>query len=180
MKIKIEKSKKDFEFLCMEATRTIYFFDEVCHYDVRNTLLKLEYLSSINKKPITLQICSPGGSVDAGIVLYDYIKSSKVPIYTHCKGMAASMAAILLGAGKKRTIDKNARVMIHQPSSGCIGKALDIETYAKEVTRIRELLNRLLSEDTGQKLSKVTKDTALDLWLDANEAVKYGIVDKIV
>jgi ATP-dependent Clp protease protease subunit len=142
----------------------------------------MEYLSKISKEPITLRMCSPGGSVDHGLVLYDYIKASKVPIHVIVSGMAASMAAILLGAGKKgkRYATKNSRIMIHQPSSGFLGKAIDIEIHAKEVSRLRHLLNSLLSEDTGQPLKKVSKDTESDYWMTAEEAKKYGLVDKVI
>lgn len=175
-------NKLNFEGHVTQETRTILYNEEVSRYSVADVILKLEYLTNIANKPVTLKICSPGGSVDAGLALYDYIKSSKVPIHTVCFGMAASMGAILLGAGKKgkRFATKNSRIMIHQPSSGYIGKALDIEVHAKETARIRGLLNQLLSEDTGQPLKKVTKDTELDYWMTAKEALQYGLIDKII
>ncbi len=142
----------------------------------------LTYLSELGKAPITLEICSPGGSVDYGLVLYDFIKSSKVPIYTHCTGMAASMGAVLLAAGKKgyRSASKNSRIMIHQPSSGYIGKASDIEIHANETKRIRKLLNQIIANDTGKPLARVSKDTELDYWMTAEEAKEYGLIDRIV
>lgn len=163
-------------------SRKLFFHSEVGQYAIVDIITSLEYLQKQNNKPITLQICSPGGSVDHGLVLYDFIKASKVPIYTVCTGMAASMGAILLAAGKKghRAVTKNARIMIHQPSSGYIGRASDIEIHAKETARIRSLLNKLISEDTGQPLKKVSKDTELDLWMTAEEAVEYGIVDRVI
>jgi len=165
-----------------QRTRIVKLHYAVGECSSVDTLLLLEFLSTQKTTPITLQICSPGGSVDHGLVLYDFIKTSKVPIYTHCTGMAASMGAVLLGAGKRghRTASKNARIMIHQPSSGYIGKATDIEVHAKETARIKKLLNTLLSQDTNQKFEKVSKDTELDLWMTAEEAKKYGIIDKVI
>ena len=167
----------------LQLTRVVYFHNEVNLYSVTEAMQLMRYLSELDsKKPIYLNICSPGGSVDAGLVLYDYIKSSKTPTYTICSGMAASMAAILLMAGKqgKRAATKHSRIMIHQPSGGFIGKASDIEIRAKEMTRVRSVLNNIIVADTGQPLKKVSKDTEADLWMTAEEAVKYGIVDKIL
>lgn len=164
----------------MVQTRTVYLYDAVHTESVENTLLKLDYLARISTKPITLNICSPGGSVDSGIALYDFIKSSKVKINTHCSGLAASMGAILLAAGHKRTITKNSRVMIHQPSGGYIGKSSDIATHAKEIVRVRELLTTLLANDSGQAFKKVYKDIEADTWLSADEAKEYGLVDKVI
>lgn len=166
----------------LQETRIVSFHGEVSTYAAEESLAKFEYLSSLNKKPITLRIFSPGGSVDAGLALYDFMKSSKVPIHTVCTGMAASMAAVLLAAGKKghRAATKNSRIMIHQPSSGFIGRASDIEIHARETARIKNLLNQILATDTGQKLNKVTKDTELDLWMTAEEALSYGLIDKII
>lgn len=169
-------------FHVLQELRIISFDYEVTRDSISMIITQLDYLTNLNKKPVRIRICSPGGSVDAGLMLYDYIKSSKVPIYTSCSGMAASMGAVLLGAGKKgyRTATKNTRIMIHQPTSGYIGKATDIEIHAKETARIRKLLNTLLSQDTGQPFNKVAKDTELDYWMTAEEAKKYGLIDKIV
>jgi ATP-dependent Clp protease protease subunit len=179
---KLTKIGSDLDLHYLQETRTILFHHEVGQSRVTDALTSMDYLARLNKKPITLRLCSPGGSVDYGLVLYDYIKSSKVPIYTICSGMAASMAAILLGSGKKgkRFATKNSRIMIHQPSSGFIGKAIDIEIHAKETARIRSLLNNIIANDTGQKLSKVSKDTELDFWMTAEQALKYGLIDKII
>lgn len=172
----------DFRLHVIQETRVITLSDAVDKYTVDNLITYLEYLSSFSKLPITIRISSPGGSVDHGLVLYDYIKSSKVPIYTKCSGLAASMAAVLLASGKRghRTATKHARIMIHQPSSGYIGKALDIENHAKETSRIRKLLNTILSQDTKQPYNKIAKDTELDFWMTAEEAKAYGIIDKII
>ena len=179
---KLTKLSGHMDLHFMQETRIVYLHDEVSRFCVDHTLRNLDYLTKLSEKPITLRICSPGGSVDYGLVLYDFIKSSKAPVHTVCSGMAASMAAILLGAGKKghRTVTKNSRIMIHQPTSGFIGKASDIEVHAKETARIRSLLNQLLSNDTKQPLKKVTKDTELDYWMTADEAKAYGLVDKVI
>lgn len=165
-----------------EATRVVHLSREVDGFSVSQTLLLLNYLIGRSKAPITLQICSPGGSVDHGMVLYDFIKASKVHIHTRCSGMAASMGAILLASGKKgqRTASKNSRIMIHQPSSGYIGKASDIEIHANETKRIRKLLNQIIANDTGKPLARVSKDTELDYWMTAEEAKEYGLIDKII
>lgn len=166
----------------MEEERQIISYGSVDFYEVNNVMRSMRYLFALNTKPVTLVIQSYGGSVDAGLALYDFIKASKVQIHTEVQGVAASMAAVLLAAGHKgkRVARKNSRIMIHQPSSGFIGKSTDIEDHAKETTRVRNLLNKLLSNDTGQKLDKVSKDTLRDHWMTAEEALKYGIVDKIV
>jgi ATP-dependent Clp protease protease subunit len=176
------KQASSLELHVMETTRRVQFFAEVASYAIRDTKNLLTYLSELGKAPITLEICSPGGSVDYGLVLYDFIKSSKVPIYTHCTGMAASMGAVLLAAGKKgyRSASKNSRIMIHQPSSGYIGKASDIEIHANETKRIRKLLNQIIANDTGKPLARVSKDTELDYWMTAEEAKEYGLIDRIV
>lgn len=160
--------------------RILYFHADVSTYSVEKMLIYLEYLNLKSSKPIQLNICSPGGSVDAGLGLYDYIKSSRSKINTHCTGLAASMGAILLAGGAKRTATRNARIMIHQPSSGFIGKATDIENHANEISRVRKLLSTLISADTGQPFNKVNKDMNEDLWMTAEEALKYGLIDKIV
>jgi ATP-dependent Clp protease protease subunit len=179
---KLKDIRSDLELHYMQESRTVFFHGEVGQFKLEDALRNLDYLANISKKPIILRICSPGGSVDYGLVLYDYIKMSKVPIHTLCSGMAASMAAILLGSGKKgkRMATKSSRIMIHQPSSGYIGKASDIEIHANETKRIRNLLNTIISKDTGQPLKKVEKDTELDLWMTAENALQYGIIDKIV
>lgn len=179
---KLTKIGNNLSLYFLQETRVVFLHDEIGRFSTNEAMLQLEYLSRLNKKPITLRICSPGGSVDHGLVIYDFIKSSKVPIYTLCSGMAASMAAVLLGGGfyGKRAATKHSRIMIHQPSSGFIGRASDIEIHAKETARVRKLLNTLIAKDTGNSFNKVSKDTELDYWMDAEEALKYGIIDKIV
>jgi len=125
---------------------------------------------------------SPGGSVYAGLAIYDTINHLRAPVSTYCVGMAASMGALLLASGKKgkRNALPNSRIMLHQPSSGYQGTAADIEIAAKEILGTRERLNRILAEKTGQTLKKINTDVDRDRWMSAEEAVKYGLVDQVL
>ena len=134
------------------------------------------------EKDIFLYINSPGGSVTAGMAIYDTMNFIKPDVSTVCIGQAASMGAFLLSAGAKgkRYVLPNARVMIHQPLGGFQGQASDFEIHAKEILSIKEKMNRLMAEHTGQKYEKVAKDTDRDNFLGAKEAVDYGLVDSIL
>ncbi len=134
------------------------------------------------EKDIFLYINSPGGSVTAGMAIYDTMNFIKPDVSTVCVGQAASMGAFLLSAGAKgkRYVLPNARVMIHQPLGGFQGQASDFEIHAKEILSIKEKLNRLMASHTGQKYDKVAKDTDRDNFLGAQEAVDYGLVDAIL
>jgi ATP-dependent Clp protease, protease subunit len=133
------------------------------------------------KKDIFLYINSPGGSVTAGLSIIDTMHHIKPDIVTVCVGMAASMGSLILsqGAKGKRAILPNAEVMIHQPSGGAYGQASDIDITARHILKTREKLNKMLANATGQKLSQIEKDVDRDFFMDADEAKKYGIVDKI-
>ena len=133
-------------------------------------------------RDVYLYINSPGGSVYAGLAIYDTMNHLRAPVSTFCVGMAASMGALLLAAGDKgkRNALPNARIMLHQPSSGYQGTAADIEIAAKEILGTRERLNRILAETTGQKLGKINTDVDRDRWMSAEEAVKYGLVDQVL
>lgn len=133
-------------------------------------------------RDVYLYINSPGGTVYAGLAIYDTINHLRAPVSTYCVGMAASMGAVLLSAGEKgkRSALPNSRIMLHQPSSGYRGTAADIEIAAKEVLGTRERLNRILSRTTGQKLNKIAKDVDRDRWMSAEEAVAYGLVDQVL
>jgi ATP-dependent Clp protease, protease subunit len=133
------------------------------------------------KKDIHLYINSPGGSVYAGLAIYDTMQLIKPEVSTICVGMAMSMGAFLLAAGEpgKRSALPNSRVMIHQPSSGFQGTAADIEISARETLRIREHLDELLANNTGQSIEQINKDTERDYYLSAQEAKDYGIVDNV-
>ncbi len=134
------------------------------------------------EKDIQLYINSPGGVVTAAMAVYDTMQFIKSPISTICIGQAASAAAILLLAGenKKRFSLPNSRVMLHQPSGGVSGTTIDVEIHAKEMVRIRQLLNEVIAKHTGQEITKVEKDTERDFILDAKEAKKYGIIDEVI
>ncbi|MCK4840095.1 MAG: ATP-dependent Clp endopeptidase proteolytic subunit ClpP [Desulfobulbaceae bacterium] len=133
-------------------------------------------------KDITFYINSPGGVVTAGLAIYDTMQYVKCDIATLCLGQAASMGAVLLAAGAegKRYALPNARIMIHQPMGGFQGQATDIDIHAKEILRIRKDLNRILAGHTGQKIRKIQVDTERDFFLNAVEARKYGIIDKVL
>lgn len=134
------------------------------------------------EKDINLYINSPGGSVTAGLGIYDTMQYVKPPISTICLGQAASMGAFLLAAGAKgkRYALPNARVMIHQPMGGFQGQATEIDIQAKEILKIRERLNQILSQNTGQPLEKIGDDTERDYFLSGEEAKAYGIIDEVI
>lgn len=133
-------------------------------------------------KDISLYINSPGGSVTAGLAIYDTMQYIKPDVSTICIGMAASMGAVLLTAGAqgKRITLPNSRVMIHQPMGGMQGQASDIEIHAKEILKTKAKLNDILSKHTGQPLERIATDTDRDFYMSAEEAQQYGIVDKII
>ena len=138
-----------------------------------------------NKNPdkdIHLYINSPGGSVSAGLAIYDTMQFIKPAVSTLCTGLAASMGAFLLSAGAKgkRFVLPNSRVMIHQPSGGFSGQASDIEIHAKEVLYLKRRLNEMMAAHTGQPLEVIERDTDRDNFMGAEEAVKYGLVDKVL
>lgn len=133
-------------------------------------------------KDIYLYINSPGGVITSGLAIFDTIQYIKPDVVTICLGMAASMAAVLLAAGakSKRFALPNARIMIHQPLGGVEGQASDIEIHAKEIVRLKERLNRILSELTGQPYEKIERDTDRNYFMSAEEALEYGLIDEIL
>ncbi len=144
---------------------------------------QLLFLESENPdKDIHLYINSPGGSVSAGLAIYDTMQFIKPDVSTLCTGLAASMGAFLLSAGAKgkRFVLPNSRVMIHQPSGGFSGQASDIEIHAKEVLYLKRRLNEMMANHTGQSLDVIERDTDRDNFMGAEEAVKYGLVDKVL
>ncbi len=134
------------------------------------------------KKDIDLYINSPGGSVTAGLAIYDTMQLISCDVKTYCVGQCASMGAVLLAAGAagKRFALPNSRIMIHQPWGGAEGTAADIDIQAKEILRLKAMLNGILSRHTGQGLKKITQDTERDFFMGADEAVKYGLVDRVL
>src|SRR5271170_4437469 len=149
--------------------------------DVANAIIaQLLFLESEDpEKDINLYINSPGGVVTSGLGIYDTIQFMKAPVSTICVGQAASMGAVLLAAGAKgkRYALPNARIMIHQPSGGAQGQATDIEIQAKEILKIREKLNKILADHTGQPLERINDDVERDLFMSAEEAKTYGLID---
>ena len=144
---------------------------------------QLLYLQSDDpKKDIDIYINSPGGSVSAGMAIYDTMQILSCDIKTYCVGQAASMGAVLLAAGTKgkRFALPNARIMIHQPLGGMEGTASDIDIHAKEILRIKDNLNKILAHHTGQPLKKLSKDTDRDYFMSAEDAKKYGLVDNVL
>lgn len=167
------------------AQRKIFLWGPVMDASAKDIVNRLLYLDA--EKPgeeITFYINSPGGSVTAGMVIYDTMQMISSPVATVCMGLAASMGSILLcgGAKGKRSIFPSAEVMIHQPSYGGYiqGRAADIEINAKQIIKTREMGARILSQGTGQTYEKVLKDLNRDYWMDAKESLAYGIVDKII
>lgn len=152
--------------------------------DVANLVVaQLLFLASEDpKKDISFYINSPGGHVTAGLAILDTMNHIQPQVSTVCIGLAASMGAILLSAGEKgkRYALPNAEIMIHQPSGGAEGMASDIEITAKQILKLRERLNKILAKNTGQKVEKITADVDRDFFMTAEEAQKYGIVDKVL
>ncbi len=163
--------------------RIIFLGEEVTDVSANIIVAQLLYLESEDpNKDIQLYINSPGGSVSAGMAIYDTMHYVKCDVSTICMGMAASMGAFLLagGAKGKRFALPNAEVMIHQPSGGAQGQATDIKIVADQILRTKKKLNEMLAENTGQPLEVIAADTERDRWMTAEEAKAYGLIDEIV
>ena len=163
--------------------RIIFLSDEVNDTTASLVIAQLLFLDSVDKeKDISFYINSPGGSISAGLAIYDTMNMVHADVATFCIGMAASMGAFLLagGAKGKRFILPNAEVMIHQPLGGAQGQASDIKIQAEHMMKTKERMNRLLSQNTGKDLATIERDTERDNWMSAEEAVAYGLVDQIV
>lgn len=163
--------------------RIIFVDGEITDAMADLVVAELIFLESENpKKDISLYINSPGGSVTAGLAIYDTMQYIACPVSTICVGQACSMAAILLAAGErgKRSILPNARVMIHQPSGGAEGQASDIIVSSRELQRINDTTKRLMAMHTGQSEERIQKDILRDFYMDADAALEYGIVDRIM
>ncbi len=163
--------------------RVIFLVGPVNDYTANLVVAQLLFLESENPdKDIHFYINSPGGSVSAGMAIFDTMNFIKPDVSTLCTGMAASMGAFLLAAGAKgkRFSPPNSRVMIHQPLGGTQGQATDIEIHAREILRLRALLNTILAEQSGQTLERIERDTERDYFMTAQEAADYGLVDKVI
>jgi ATP-dependent Clp protease, protease subunit len=163
--------------------RVIFLVGPVMDQSANLVVAQLLFLESENpEKDVSFYINSPGGSVSAGLSIYDTMQFVKPAVSTLCMGIAASMGAFLLAAGAKgkRFSLPNSRIMIHQPSGGAQGQASDIEIQAREILYLRERLNRLMAEHTGQSLEKISKDTDRDNFLSPEDALSYGLIDKVL
>lgn len=163
--------------------RIIFLGEEVNDVTAGLVVSQLLFLESEDPdKDINLYINSPGGSVTAGMAIYDTMQYVKCDVSTMCMGMAASMGAFMLSGGTKgkRLALPNAEIMIHQPSGGAQGQATEIEIAAEHILRTKKKLNTILSENTGQPYETIVKDTERDNWLTAQEALEYGLIDKVM
>ncbi len=163
--------------------RIIFLGEEVNDTSASIVVAQLLFLEAEDpEKDIHLYINSPGGSVTAGMAIYDTMKYIKCDVSTVCIGMAASMGAFLLSGGEKgkRYALPNAEIMIHQPSGGSQGQASEIEIAAKHILRTKEKLNRIMAENTGRSYEDLARDTDRDNWLTAEEAREYGLIDKVI
>ncbi len=163
--------------------RVVFLVGPVTEVSANLIVAQLLFLESENPdKDIFFYINSPGGSVSAGLAIYDTMQFIKPDVSTLCIGQAASMGALLLGAGDrgKRFVLPNSRVMLHQPMGGFSGQASDVEIHAREILFLRQRLNEILARHTGQPLEVIQRDTDRDFFMGAEEAVKYGLVDKVL
>ena len=178
------KGERSYDLYSRLLLDRIVFISGEVHDEMANAVVaQLLFLQSQDpKKQINVYINSPGGSVTAGLAIYDTMQFISCPVATYCIGQAASMGAVLLTAGRKglRHALPNARIMIHQPSGGAEGKATDIEITAKEILRLKEVLNGILARHSGRKMAEVVADTERDYFMSAGEAKAWGLIDKVV
>lgn len=162
--------------------RIILLTGEIDDSQANIIVAELLYLDALNHEPISIYINSPGGSITAGMAIYDTMHFVQSPISTICVGMAASMAAFLLAAGEKgrRFALENAEVMIHQPLGGAKGQATEIQIAAEHILKIKAKMNKLLAMNTGKSLKIIERDTERDYYLNAEEAKEYGLIDQIL
>ena len=163
--------------------RIIFLDGEIRDANADLVVAQIIYLESVDpKKPINLYINSPGGSVSAGLAIYDTMQYVSCPVNTICIGMCASMASIILSGGTKggRSILPHARVMIHQPLGGVKGQASDIQIHADRIIKMKKKLNSILASNTSKDMKVIERDTERDNYMDANEALEYGLIDKII
>ena len=178
------KGERTYDIYSRLLLDRIVFISGEVNDDMANAICaQLLFLQSQDpKKEISVYVNSPGGSVTAGLAIYDTMQFVKCPIATYCIGQAASMGAVLLSAGTKgrRFSLPNARIMVHQPSGGAEGKATDIEITAKEILRLKDVLNGILAKHSGKKFEEVVRDTERDYFMSAEEAKAWGLVDEVL
>jgi ATP-dependent Clp protease protease subunit len=163
--------------------RIIFIGSEIEDAMANLIIAQLLFLESEDpEKDVFLYINSPGGVVTAGLAIYDTMRYIKCPVSTMCTGLAASMAAVLLAGGDKgkRIVLPNAKILIHQPSGGSRGQASDIKIQADEILKTRKIINGILADHTGQPIDRIERDTDRDYYMSAEEAVEYGLVDKVI
>lgn len=162
--------------------RIIFLSGEIDDNVSNIVVAELLYLDSLNNDDISIYINSNGGSITAGMAIYDTMNFIKSDVSTICVGMAASMAAFLLSSGEdgKRYALKNAEIMIHQPLGGVSGQATEIKIAAERILRIKDKMNRIMAENTGKDIKKIENDTERDNFMTSDEALSYGIIDKIL
>jgi ATP-dependent Clp protease protease subunit len=163
--------------------RIIFLAGPVTDMNANVVIAQMLYLASKDqKRDIKLYINSPGGSVTAGLAIYDTMQYLKCPVSTICIGLTASMAAVILASGTKgkRFALPNAEILLHQVAGGMQGQATDMEITAKQIVKMKEKLNKILSSHTGQPMSKVERDTDRDFYLTPDEAKKYGLIDEVI
>lgn len=180
---KEEGVEKSFDIYSRLLKDRIVFLSGEINDEVANLIVsELLYLDSLNNEDIYLYINSPGGSVTAGMAIYDTMNFIKCDVSTICVGMCASMAAFLLSSGAKgkRVCLKNGEVMIHQPLGGVQGQATEIKIHAERIIKLKEKLNKILASNTGKDIKKIEIDTERDYYLDSEEALEYGLVDKVL
>ncbi len=165
------------------ANRVVFLGTEVDDAAASLVIAQLLYLDrEDSERDVVLYVNSPGGSADAGLAIYDTMHAIKAPVATVCVGLAASMAAVILGGGArgKRSTLPNSRMLIHQGSTGIEGTAADIEVEAREVIRLNARMKELLAHDTGQTVERIGRDISRDYWMSAQEAKAYGLVDTVL
>ena len=180
---KEEGVEKSFDIYSRLLKDRIVFLSGEINDEVANLIVsELLYLNSLNNEDIYLYINSPGGSVTACMAIYDTMNFIKCDVSTICVGMCASMAAFLLSSGAKgkRVCLKNGEVMIHQPLGGVQGQATEIKIHAERIIKLKEKLNKILASNTGKDIKKIERDTERDYYLDSEEALEYGLVDKVL
>ena len=178
------RGERSFDIYSRLLKERIIFIGEQVEDHMANTVIaQLLFLESEDtEKPITVYINSPGGSVTAGLAIYDTMQYIKPDVSTLCMGQASSMGALLLAAGAKgkRMALPNSRIMIHQPLGGVQGQATDIEIQAKEMMKVKNTIHNILVEHTGQPIEKIREDTVRDYFMSAEQAMEYGIIDRVI